>query len=525
MRRFNVTGVCTPKEDYMVDISGKLRQIKVLVDDRCYFTINRPRQYGKTTVLSELEKYLSGEYTVVSLSFQGLGDESFANSEAFCQAFINLVVHALQFTNATTDYIDAWDDSSVTGMLKLSRHITKMCKDRKIVLFIDEVDRTSNNRVFLHFIDMLREKFLARRLEKDFTFHSVIFAGVYDIKNIKLKMMNEGIYTPTPTEGKIYNSPWNIAADFQVDMSFNADEIATMLSDYEQDHHTGMGIGEIAEALYDFTNGYPFLVSRMCKCIDETMDKEWTPGNIQEAARILIAEKNTLFDDLFKNLENNKDLYSLIYDILIIGEKRLFNKDNPTISLGFMYGIIKEKERYIHISNRIFEIRICDYFISNDKEKRPQKINGVLQQDVINNGRFNMELCLRKFAEHYTEIYTDKNERDKVFFERHGRMLFLSYLKPLINGQGFYHIESQFTDLRRMDIVVDFRPQQFIIELKLWDGKTHQADAYAQLDGYLEGKGADTGYLLTFDFRKDGNKAQKAEWVEFNGRRIFDVVV
>lgn len=77
----------------------------------------------------------------------------------------------------------------------------------------------------------------------------------------------------------------------------------------------------------------------------------------------------------------------------------------------------------------------------------------------------------------------------------------------------------------KLDIVVDFGPQQFILELKLWDGKAHQADAYAQLDGYLEGKGADTGYLLTFDFRKDGNKAQKAEWVEFNGRRIFDVVV
>ncbi|MDR2419161.1 MAG: hypothetical protein LBD79_08905 [Treponema sp.] len=28
--------------------------------------------------------------------------------------------------------------------------------------------------------------------------------------------------------------------------------------------------------------------------------------------------------------------------------------------------------------------------------------------------------------------------------------------QPLINGACFYHIESQFTDLRRMDIVVDY---------------------------------------------------------------------
>jgi hypothetical protein len=27
MRKFNVTGLCIPKEDYMVDISGKIEQI------------------------------------------------------------------------------------------------------------------------------------------------------------------------------------------------------------------------------------------------------------------------------------------------------------------------------------------------------------------------------------------------------------------------------------------------------------------------------------------------------------------
>ena len=129
---------------------------------------------------------------------------------------------------------------------------------------------------------------------------------------------------------------------------------------------------------------------------------------------------------------------------------------------------------------------------------------------------------MRKFAEHYSEIFSNT---DKEFLERHGRLLFLSYLKPLINGQGFYHIESQLIDLRRMDIVVDFGRQQFIIELKLWDGKSKHEDAYSQLYGYLESKHADEGYLLTFDFRKDTNKVLKAEWVDVNEKRIFDVVV
>ena len=525
MRKFNVTGLCTPEEDYMVNISEKIKQIKGLVDKRSYFTINRARQYGKTTTLNELCKALAYEYTVVSLSFQGIGDESFLSSDLFCQSFIKQVVQALRFTTVSEDYIENWNDISITSIEMLNRHISKMCENRKIVLIIDEVDRTSNNRVFLHFIDMLREKFLARKAKKDYSFHSVILAGIYDIKNIKLKMINEGVYTPTATEGKIYNSPWNIAVSFTVDMSFSAEEISTMLSEYEEDRDSGMDVKEMSKEIYSFTSGYPFLVSRICQCIDEELGKDWTIGGVQAAAKILLAEKNTLFDDLFKNLENNLDLYNLIYGILIVGEKITFNVDNPTINLGSMHGIIKELDRYASISNRIFEIRICDYFISKDETKKSKKIFGVLQSDVVSDGMFDMELALCKFAEHYSEIFNEKNENDVKFLERHGRLLFLSYLKPLINGQGFYHIESQLIDLRRMDIVVDFGRQQFIIELKLWDGKARQEEAYLQLCGYLESKHTDTGYLLTFDFRKGGNKVRKAEWVEVGGKHIFDVVV
>ena len=44
---------------------------------------------------------------------------------------------------------------------------------------IDEVDKTSNNMVFLNFLSKLQEKYLARRVDKDFSFHSVITIGNY----------------------------------------------------------------------------------------------------------------------------------------------------------------------------------------------------------------------------------------------------------------------------------------------------------------------------------------------------------
>ena len=134
-----------------------------------------------------------------------------------------------------------------------------------------------------------------------------------------------------------------------------------------------------------------------------------------------------------------------------------------------------------------------------------------------------MELCLRKFKNHYSEIYAEK---DIKFLERDGKLIFLTYLKPLINGFGFYQFESQTRDYGKIDLIIDFLKQQFIVELKLWYGDSKHEAAYKQLARYLKSKNMDCGYLLTFDFRKKRTPAtHKTKWVNFEGIRIFDVVL
>jgi hypothetical protein len=263
-------------------------------------------------------------------------------------------------------------------------------------------------------------------------------------------------------------------------------------------------------------------VSRICQRVDEKLDADWTVQGVGRAVKIILEENSSLFDDHIKNLENNPDLYHVVYDIVINGNLYPYNADNPLIALGAVYGIFKGAPN-VQITNQIFTIRFANYFISkNTTNTTLVKDFGVVSGDVVQNGKFNMELCLTKFAQHYAEIYSEKNTK---FLEEQGRMILLTYLKALINGVGFYHMESQLTDLRRMDLVVDYGRDQFVLELKIWHGEQKHQDAYAQLAGYLETKQADTGYLLTFDFRKGAVKEPKAEWVEFGGKRIFDVMV
>jgi len=503
----------------MVDISNKVSQIVAMVEKGQYFTINRARQYGKTTTLWLLDDELVRlGYAVAHISFEGVGDTPFENEENFCQSIIEQIYYELKRRKIKGSTL--WRNNSVTTFKKLDKFLNKVCKDKKIVLIIDETDKTSNNLVFLRFVGMLRDKYLLRE-KSGATFQSAILCGVYDIKNLKLKIIQSGAYQLQDGEKRI-NSPWNIAADFNVDMSFNETEIASMLAEYENDHKTGMDIGAISKEIRAYTSGYPYLVSRICQKIERDLNRDWTIKGVQNAVKIILNEPNLLFDDLGKNMENNEELSNLLYDIVVNGQSYEYNMTNPAMELGFIFGFLRKQVECVAVDNLIFETVIYNHFITRNKIKGI-RIDRVLPNEIIENSKFNMELCVEKFAQHYYELY---RESGKKFLEEECRMLFLTYIKPLLNGGGFCHVESETRNAKRMDVIIDYNSEQFIVELKLWYGEASHEKALEQLAGYLDSKNKDTGYLLTFDFRKEDNIGKpQAKWVEHKGKRIFDCMV
>ena len=82
----------------MVDIIDKLEQIKKLIDNEFYFTINRPRQYGKTTTLNEINIF-KDIYLVINISFEGIGDIVFEDEKSICNKFRKLMVKELVFVD------------------------------------------------------------------------------------------------------------------------------------------------------------------------------------------------------------------------------------------------------------------------------------------------------------------------------------------------------------------------------------------------------------------------------------------
>lgn len=383
-KRFNIAGTCIPQKHYMADTSEKLSRMIRLIEQESYFTINRARQYGKTTTLMLLWSRLKEKYVVINISFEGMGMDAFGSEDAFVRRFCGRVEKNLR----------------LSGYSEAKQNIWKCTAGKE---------------------------------------------------NLKLKLR--------PDEERKYNSPWNIAVDFPIDMSLSVPEISSMIREYEEEQEFTIAAEDVACEIRRYTSGYPFLVSLICLWMDERVSGElslkdcWTPRGVRAAAREILKGTNPLFDDMIKNLENNPKFRSFVEGILFHGNQIPYKVSNTEINLGVTFGIIGEKEGLCKISNIMFETYIYDHFIA-DQVIGKQVLSTSRTQFVDENGDLEMDAILEKFQ-----------------------------------------------DLMK----AEYR-REYIVELKLWSGPKKHEEGLRQLLNYMESRGQKKGWLLTFCFLKNREK-------------------
>ena len=521
MKAFNTAGTCRPNEHYMVDITERLEIIRKMIAKGDYFCINRGRQYGKTTTLKAISSSFTNEFCVFNLSFEGLGDSSFADEEKLYSRFVYQMADAFEWTplegldKEVAEYISAFSEShdEKCSEKALSKFISNVShrNSKPVVILIDEVDQAGNYPSFLKLLALLRRMYLDRDVKP--TFQSVILAGVYDVKNLKLKIRTD--------EQHQYNSPWNIAVPFDVDMSLSAEGIAGMLAEYKADHGLNFDEKAVAQMIRDYTSGYPFLVSRICQIIDAeqwTWDKE----GVLKAVNKILTEGSTLFDDIAKKLDEFPELERTIKGILFNGYRYSFNYYDKATNLALMFNFVKQQDGAFAVASRMFEIWFYEYFISQDKNST-YFIQGMTDKSqFIHDGILDIPLLMERFVVHMNQTY--KMDHENEFIENDARKIFLTYLRPVINGIGSYHIEEQTRDHDRMDIVIDYLGKQYVIELKIWRGNAYNERGEEQLCRYLEYFNLQEGYLLSFCFNKTKQSGMLPP-VKLNGRTLIEAIV
>ena len=524
MKSFNTTGTCRPNEHYMVDITDRLEVIRRLIAKGDYFCINRGRQYGKTTTLSNLKTYLEDYgYCVFSISFESVDNSYFLTQSTTGAIFLRLLSICVK-RNKTRHLAPECAEALLRfqqqhekecTIFDVKEFIVQLCTDNPnpVVLLVDEVDQASEYESFLKLLGSIRDMYLNR--VEDATFQSVILAGVYDIKNLKLKVRSEGDHQ--------YNSPWNIAVPFNEDMSLSANGIKAMLDDYEADHNTRMDTAQVAAWIRDYTGGYPFLVSRLCLQMDEQGD--WSHDGLLNAVKVMLNERNTLFDDMIKKIEQYTDLKALLRDYLFAGETKKYNPDNQAFQLAEQFNIINAHNGTFAVACRIMETRIYEYLMAEEKDSEIYTAGSIEKPRFVKGSELDMPLLLQKFAEHFNEIFrTADGTMDAKFVEKQGRKQFQLYIRPIINGVGHYYVEAETRDETRTDLIINYNNHEYLIELKIWRGDSYNAKGENQLFEYLELKKHTTGYLVSFCFNKNKTPGLQPSATR-DGRTIIEVIV
>ena len=129
-KEFNITGNCRSAKHYMADVSKKLVETINMVERGKYFIINRPRQYGKTTLLYTIADKLiaSKDYVVFNISFEGIGNAIFDDEKVFAQGFVDILS---DFAYESAPELEDWMKSIMTeinNLKDLSKFITQLVK-------------------------------------------------------------------------------------------------------------------------------------------------------------------------------------------------------------------------------------------------------------------------------------------------------------------------------------------------------------------------------------------------------------
>lgn len=511
MREFNITGKIIPAQHYFVDLTPQIDKLMVLAGKGVYFVINRPRQFGKTTILDFFARRLlaSGSYALVLISFETFTQRANITEAEFYLKVAKLIFDALGIAGISPadEHLSA---SAVNNRDTFFDWIRQLCKSlpHRLVVLIDEIDAVPET-VVIGFLAGLREMYLER--DRKPAPHRVGLAGVHDAKNLKARIRDA-------SQALGSASPFNIAVDYELP-PFSRENIEQYFSQHTEE--TGREFdAAVITRVHHVTSGHPWLVSILAKSLVETLvpdrHQKILPDRAGAAIQKLINSRNPNFESLFKNARK-PGIFSIVLDLLE-GKRHRYNiHQDDDVDLGVKYGIFAEQNQQLSLANLIYAQVLYQHF---EKDLRQLDINDLVVDSrfVDASGHLDFQLVLDKFQA-FMKSKGTAAAKHPSFAEATGQLLLLSYLDLLVNGKGWTFKEVQSGE-GRIDVVCCYKDQKEVVELKLWYGASAYDKGAEQLARYLESENLDRGFLVIFDRRDNAQKVYSFSEFEINNKKI-----
>ena len=503
MRRFGTEGRLYPEDNYIVSRTTETADFIDRVKQGKYIVLFAPRQTGKTTFFQlALDTLTSTDLTYfpIQLNFEEYEDYVPADFYTHCYQDIRQEIEAVfqkreeVLSETLRQFLDTVEIDDHVSIRRFFEGLASFLKNQKVVLIIDEFDGIPQGAV-KGFLRSLRRIYLSGRARCP---HSV---GIIGIKNIIQLDYDRSI------------SPFNIQQEFHLP-NFTLEQVQELLMQYTDE--VGQAFApEVITAIHKQTAGQPVLVNRFAQILTEELEipktepitmEHWATAHAQ-----LLHTRNTNIEHLTTNIRKDPRFEKILMRITASDDGVPFNIDDDNISELATYGVIsKGTDGMCEIANPIYLYRILQAF-------KPL-VNGLEQEYFPENydyltpiGQIELTALLDNFRDFIARAGFRILQVPDTPQESVGRHLLLAYIDEFVRRiGGVMYIEAQ-TGRGRMDIILIYNNQKYIIETKVWRGMQRYQAGKQQLAAYLKLEGATEGYYVVFDHRKEAEPRVETE--------------
>lgn len=486
-RWFNVAGPCRPDIHYMLPATARLPDVMRLIAQQSYFVVHAPRQTGKTTAMFSFAQKLNadGQYLAALVSMEA-GAPFRDDVDAAEQAILGTWQSALRSRLPPELQPPPWPAAPIGSRIREALRLWTASAPRPLVVFLDEIDALQDTAL-LSVLRQLRDSFADRPHGAPW---ALALIGLRDVRDYKIASGGSDRLTTA--------SPFNIKTRSLRLSSFTPAEVAALYAQHTAE--TGQPFIPEAVALsFELTQGQPWLVNALAKVIVEELAPDLTtavtPSLVSQARDMLIQRQDTHLDSLAERLREPR--VRAIIEPILAGT---VPAELPADDVQFVQdlGLVRmDPQAGLVIANPIYASVIPRNLATTTRAFLPAITPIWLTAD----GRLDLEQLREAFL---------------AFWRRHGQpllgttayheiaphLVLMAFLDRVANGGGRVEREAA-VGRGRLDLRLEYGEVVLPMEIKVWrDGEGDpEEEGLEQLDRYLQGLGAATGWLVIFDQR------------------------
>jgi len=489
---FNIAGPCIPGEHYMLPPERRLGDILELIHEHKFFTLHAGRQTGKTTSLRWLERHLNatGAYRAIWVDLETAREQP--DVARVMTVILNNIDRSLSFASPDLARPDA---AEVEDFLRipetaLLRYLTRFAQldARPLIVLFDEADGLVGEAM-VSFLTQLRQGYIERS-RSPFP-QSVALVGQRQVRDYVLRHEERRAVSWLGT-----TSPFNITAEAMTLGPFTEPEVRELLEQHTQ--ATGQRFEQEAIArIYELGQGHPWLTNALAdQIVRRDVKDRGTPitaAHVDAAKETIIVKRRSHIDSLVARLREER--VRRIIDPMLAGERPAGDMLDDDLAYVAGLGLIRMREGMMDIANPIYREIIPRALTHAQQVTIPNATAWYVRED----GSLDMPKLMAGWQQFWRK---DGHLAAEGFGYRESgpHLMLMAFLQRVVNGGG--RIEREYGLGRgAMDLVVFWRDERHVIEVKLRRDTETEDEALDQVARYLDGLGLAEGWLILFDLR------------------------